>query len=125
MAAATPLTDIRFPSEKDMRRMVAATTNIASAGGASTATITIPNEYPAIDRSIPHPVLAILLFQNGATLAAEGVENFEISMQCDGGTLGADEFKITGDRTIDVYQTADEAQDVIIFYIARGTGAKR
>lgn len=122
----SPLTDIRFPAEEDWGRVVAATTNIG-AGAAGEKTITIPNEYPPIDRSIPHPVLAILAFQTSATLVASGVENCEISGQVDTGDAAdsTGEFRITGDREIKAYLTANKTLDILIVYIAKGTGAKR
>jgi hypothetical protein len=123
--ATSPLSNIYTPSEEEYSKMMVATADISSAGGTSVATITLDNAYPAIDQTIPSPVLAIVLMQDGATLAANGIENFLITGQCDGTPDSAGEFQITGDRTIDVYQTAAESQAVLVFYIARGTGEKR
>jgi hypothetical protein len=62
--------------------------------------------------------------QAGATLVANGNEGFDITGHCDGTPDSAGEFQITGDRTIKVYQQANEAQDALVLYYGKGSGQK-
>ncbi|KKM89496.1 hypothetical protein LCGC14_1248100 [marine sediment metagenome] len=117
-----PLTNIFFPSEEDRSLMVAAVATVASAGGTSVATITIPDAYPPINSNLPSPIIAIIILQADATLTASGNEFMTIADQCDGVPDSAKEFQITGARTIDYYQTPAEIQSVLVFYIAEGSG---
>lgn len=123
--ATSPLSNIYTPSEEEYSKLMVATADVSAGGGGAKVTITLDNAYPAIDRTIPSPVLSIVLMQDGATLAADGIENFLIKGQCDGTPDSSGEFQITGDRTIDIYQTANETQAALVCYIARGTGEKR
>ena len=121
--ANAPLANIWFPDEEAWSRVVAAFTTIAAVGAAVVATI--PNEYPPIDRTIPCPVLAIVAADNTvAGLLADGQETFAIANQMPT-ALAADsigEFRITGARTIELFQTVAVTQAVLIIYVAKGSG---
>lgn len=124
--ANAPLTNIWFPDNEARSRVVAALTTAAAGGGGAAVTITIPNDYPPIDRTIPCPILGMFAAQNGATLVANGQEAFAMANQMNT-TLTPDsagEFRITGARTIEIYQQANEAQVVLVIYVAKGTGQK-
>ncbi len=124
--ANAPLTNVWFPDNEDRSRVIAAITTSAGGAGAN-ITITIPNGYPPIDRTIPCPVLAIFTAQVGTTLVGNGVEGYAL-----GGQMGATpasltpdsagEFLITGARTIDIWEQAAEAKVVLVIYIGKGTG---
>lgn len=117
-----PITNIFFPSEEDRANMIAAAVSVGAGGGTAVATITIPAAYPPINVKVPMPVIAIILLQADATLLASGNEFMTIADQCDGVPDSAKEFQITGARTIDFYQTPNELQSAIVFYIADGSG---
>ena len=120
--ANAPLANIWFPDDEARSRVVAAITTLAAVGAA--ATFTIPNGYPPIDRTIPCPILGIFCAQNGATLAANGQEAFAIAGQM-GTAVAPDsigEFRVTGARTVEVFQTAAEAQVVLVIYVGKGSG---
>lgn len=130
--ATSPLSNIYFPSDellnpqKSGSFLCAAVSTLAAHGGSATdKTITIGNEYPPIDQEIPNPVLAIFAVQDGATMVANGAQAWDISNQCDGTPDSADEFQVTGARTISVYQEANESMVVLVIYVAKGTGNKR
>jgi len=123
--ANAPLANIWFPDEEAWSRVIAAFTTVAAVGAAVVATI--PNGYPPIDRTIPCPVMAILAVDNTAGgLLALGQEAFAIAGQMPS-ALAADsigEFRITGARTIEIFQSvaAGTIQAVLIIYVAKGTG---
>ncbi|KKM89497.1 hypothetical protein LCGC14_1248110 [marine sediment metagenome] len=122
---AAPITNIFFPSEEDRGRVVAAATTVAASGGAAAAkTLTIGNEYPPIDLNIPSPVLAILVAQNGATLAANGIHAFAIGGQMSTAPDSAGEFQILTSRTISIWQLPNETCDVVVIYVSKGNGQK-
>ena len=118
------LANIWFPDLKARRRVIAALSTLAAVGAGAAATFTIPNNYPPIDRTLPNPVLAILCAQNGATLAANGQNAYAIAGQLDTAVAptGAGEFRITGARTVEVWQLANEAQVVLVIYVGLGSG---
>ena len=120
--ANAPLANIWFPDNEARSRIVAAIARLAAVGAATN--LVIPDEYPPIDRTIPCPVLAIVAAQNDITLAATGQEMFAMAGQM-GTALAADslgEFRITGVRTVEVFQTATETQVALIIYVAKGSG---
>ncbi len=124
--ANNPLALHMFPDEKDRKRIVAAITTSAGAAG-GVVTLTIPNEYPPIDRTIPSPVIAIIAASNVATIIAD--ENLIWAL---GGQMGATpasltpdsagEFLITGQRTIDVWEIVAGVKVVLIVYVSKGSG---
>ncbi len=124
--ANLPLTNVWFPDNEDRSRVIAAITTSAGAAG-GVVTITIPNGYPPIDRTIPCPVLGIFTAEVGATLAANGIEGYALAGQM-GATPAsltpdsAGEFEITGARTIDIWEQAATAKIVLVLYIGKGTG---
>ncbi len=62
--------------------------------------------------------------QNDATLVAFGNEVYLVTGTCSGVPDSAGEFQITADRTIDIWQQADETAVIMIIYIAKGSGNK-
>ncbi len=116
------LANIWFPDVKDWGQMVAAVMQLAATGGGAVGTLTIPNHYPPIDRTIPCPVLAILGLQSDAALLALGNTGCAIAGQMAVAPTADGEFFITGARTVDIWQTPAENQVYIIFYISKGTG---
>ena len=118
------LANIWFPNLKDRSRVIAAISTLAAVGAGAAATFTIPNNYPPIDRTIPCPILGIFCAQNGATLAANGQNAFAMAGQLDTAiaATGAGEFRVTGARTVEVWQLANEAQVVLVIYVAKGSG---
>ena len=117
-----PLANIWFPDVRDWGRMVAAVIDDSAAGAAAAKTLTIPNNYPPIDRTIPCPVLAIFCLQTDATLIALGNTGCAIGGQMAVAPTADGEFFITGARTVQVWKTAAELQVYIIFYISKGSG---
>jgi sugar phosphate isomerase/epimerase len=121
--ANAPLANIWFPDDEARSRVVAAISTAAAVGAA--VTITIPNGYPPIDRTIPCPVLAIVVADNTAAgLLANGQEMFAIAGQM-GTALAPDsagEFRITGARTVEIFQQVNVAQVALIIYVAKGSG---
>ena len=121
--ANAPLANIWFPDDEARSRVVAAITTVAAVGAAVVATI--PNGYPPIDRTIPCPVLAIIVADNTAAgLLLHGQEMFAIAGQMPT-ALAADsagEFRITGARTIEIFQQVAVTQVVLIIYVAKGSG---
>lgn len=121
--ANAPLANIWFPDEEARSRVVAAIT-VAAAIGAAT-NLVIPNGYPPIDRTIPCPVLAIVIADNTvAGLGANGQEMFAIAGQMPT-ALAADsagEFRIIGERTIEIWQQVAVDQVALIIYVAKGSG---
>lgn len=111
------------PNEKDYSKMICAGVAHTSTGAAGVETLTIDNDYPPIDMGIQSPVLAIILIEN-ETPANDQNEVFLPSGQMARGTApdSAGEFEITGERTIDIYQTNDLNGNALIFYIPKGTG---
>ena len=121
--ANVPLANIWFPDDEARSRVIAAITTCAAVGAA--VTITIPNGYPPIDRTIPCPVLAIVLADNTAGgLLANGQEMFAIAGQMATGTAAdsAGEFQITGARTIELFQQIATDQVALVIYVAKGSG---
>ena len=116
------LANIWFPDERYWGMMVAAVATMAAGGGGAVETITIPNNYPPIDRRLPCPVLAILGVQSDAVLLALGNTGCAMAGQMAVAPTADGEFQITGDRTIDVWQTPNEIQSYIVFYISKGSG---
>jgi len=115
------LANIWFPSVEDRKRIVAAVTT--SAGGAGAAiTITIPNGYPPIDRTIPCPVLAILTLCSGAVLAIDDNDGFAMAGQMAVAPTGPGEFFINGARTIQIWEITARAKAVLIVYVSKGSG---
>ncbi len=118
----SPIANIFFPSEEDRSLMIAAAVSVAAAGGGAVATITIPTGYPPINRNVPMPVIAIVLLQADATALASGNEFMLIADQCNGVPDSAKEFQITGAREIKFWQTPNEKQSALVFYLAEGSG---
>ena len=117
------LANIWFPDVKNWGQMVAAVMQLAAGGGGAVETLTIPNHYPPIDRTIPCPVLAILGLQNAAGgLLALGNQGCAIAGQMAAAPTADGEFFITGARTIDIWQTVNLTQCFIVFYISKGSG---
>ena len=105
--------------------MIAAFSTLPAVGAPAESVLTIPNGYPPIDLSIPNPVLAIFAAQNAAGgLAANGQQGYAIAGQCGAAVAptGAGEFRITGTRTLGVWNQPNVTSAVIIFYIAKGSG---
>ena len=121
-----PLANILFPDREDRKRIVVAVTTSAGAAG-GVVTLTIPNNYPPIDRTIPCPVLAIVGMITTAVLAID--ENIVWAMA---GQMGATpatmtpdsvgEFEITGARTIDVWELAAGIKAIMVVYVSKGSG---
>lgn len=118
------LANIWFPDVREWGQMVAAVMTLAAGGGGAVETLTIPNEYPPIDRTIPCPVLAILGLQADAALLALGNTGCAMAGQMATAPTADGEFRITGTRTIDIWQTPNEIQVYIVFYISKGSGQK-
>ena len=116
------LANIWFPDERDWGQMVAAVISDTNAGIGTAKTVTIPNEYPPIDRTIPSPILAILILQSDATLAALGNTSCAIGGQMGVAPTADGEFFITGARTFQFWKTLTELQVLIVFYISKGSG---
>ena len=120
--ANAPLANIWFPDNEARSRIVAAIARLAAVGAATN--LVIPNEYPPIDRTIPCPVLAIVALDDTAGgLLATGQELFAMAGQM--GALAPDslgEFRITGVRTVSVFQTVATTQVALIIYVAKGSG---
>ena len=123
MAAA--MTDILFPEDSALSRLIIAETTCAgSAGGV--VTLTLSASYPPIDRSLPNPVLGIILVQNDATLVINGSEVYNITGAMVAGIApdSTGEFLVTADRTINVWRLVNETTIAIIAYISKGSGNK-
>jgi len=118
-----PITKILCPPRELRGMMVVAATTVAAGAGA-VKTITIPDAYPAIDRTIQSPVLAILIGQSAATLVIDGSGVFAVGGQCDGVPDSAGEFQITGARTIDIWKIANKTAVAVVCYISKGSGQK-
>ena len=118
------LANIWFPNLESRKRVIAAISTLPAVGAPAESVLTIPAGYPPIDRSIPNPVLAIFAAQNDATLVANGANGFAIAGDCGFGTAptGAGEFRITGARTLGVWNLINETQVVLIIYVAKGSG---
>jgi hypothetical protein len=116
------LANIWFPDVRDWGQMVCAPVACAAGAGGAVATLTIPNNYPPIDRTIPCPVLAILGVQADAVLLALGNTGCAIAGQMAVAPTADGEFFITGARTVDIWQTPAELQVYLIFYISKGSG---
>ena len=116
------LANLWFPDVKDWGQMVAAIIDDNAAGSGAAKTITIPDNYPPIDRTIPSPVLAIFWLQTDATLAALGNDGCAIGGQMAVAPTATNEFFITGPRTIQIWKTAAELAVIIVFYISKGSG---
>jgi len=115
------LANIWFPDNKDRKRTIAAVTT--SAGGAGAAiTITIPNSYPPIDRTIPCPILGIMTMVDGAVLAINDNDGFAMGGQMAVAPTGAGEWFITGPRTIQIWEITARAKYALVVYIAKGSG---
>ena len=121
---AAPMTDILFPEDSALSRLIIAETTCGV--GIGVVTLTLSASYPPIDRSLPNPVLAILLVQNDATLVATGSEQFPITGAMVAGIApdSIGEFLVTADRTINVYRSAAETTIALIAYISKGSGNK-
>ena len=117
------LANIWFPDPEDRKRVIAAVTTSAGGAGA-VVTITIPDSYPPIDRSIPCPVLAILTATDQAVLAIDDNDGYAIAGQCPTGTAptAAGEFEITGTRTIDIWEITARAKYALVVYVSKGSG---
>ena len=124
--ANAPLALHMFPDNEDRKRIICAITTSAGAAG-GVVTLTIPNEYPPIDRTIPSPVIAIIAGITTATLAANEALVWALAGQM-GATPAsltpdsAGEFLITGQRTIDVWELAAGIKVVMIIYVSKGSG---
>jgi len=122
---ADPITTPKSPSGKDFARAITVAVAHTSTGAAGVETLTLNSQYPAIDRSLQSPILSIVLIES-ETPANDLSFVFLPSGQMSPGVApdGAGEFVITGDRTINIYQTADLNGIALISYIPRGTGQK-
>ena len=124
---AAPLAVHRFPDPKDRKRIIVAMTTSAGAAG-GVVTLTIPNEYPPIDRTIPCPVIAIIGGRVlGATMPPNTMEVWALAGQMGAtpATLTPDsvgEFLITGARTIDVWEQTAGIKVIMIVYVSKGSG---
>ncbi len=121
-----PLANILFPDRKDRERIVVAVTTSAGAAG-GVVTLTIPNQYPPIDRTIPCPVLAIIGMITTAVLAIDENPIWAMADQMGAtpATLTPDsagEFLITGARTIDVWEITAGIKAILIVYVSKGSG---
>ena len=123
--ANAPIALIQFPDPIDRKRIIAAVTTSAGGAGA-VVTLTIPNGYPPIDRTIPCPIMVILGAMDLAVLAAK--ENLVWAIA---GTMGtgaggvpdsAGEFQITGARTIDVWELTAGLKHILVVYVSKGSG---
>lgn len=120
------LSDVFYPTEEERSRLCATIADLAANGGAATnKTITLGNDNPPIDQRLPNPVIAIIAIQDGSTFVANGCQGWDISGQADATPASSGEFQITGNRTIDVYQEANESMKVLVLYVGRGGGQKR
>ena len=115
------LANIWFPDPEDRKRTVAAV--CTSAGGAGAAiTITIPNQYPPIDVTIPCPVLAMLSCVDGAVLAIDDNDGFAMAGQMAVAPTAAGEFFILTSRTIQIWEITARAKHVLVVYVSKGSG---
>jgi len=127
--ANAPITDILFPEDEALSRLVIAQTDATGAAG-GVVTLTIADSYPPIDRRIACPILGILLIQNDATLIANGNEGYNITntmpVTAGAGVApdSAGEFLVTGDRTINIWRLVNETSAALIAYISKGSGNK-
>ena len=116
-----PLANIWFPSEKDRARIIAAVCTSAGAAGAVVG-LTIPNNYPPIDDSLPCPIIAIMGMGTGAALVVD--ENIIWAIA---GTMAlapdsVGEFLVTGERTINVWELSNTPKTVLVIYVSKGSG---
>lgn len=116
------LANIWFPDVREWGQMVAAVISDSAAGSGAAKTLTIPNNYPPIDRTIPCPILAIFCLQSDAVLLALGNTGCAIGGQMAVAPTADGEFFITGPRTFQVWKTPAELQVYIVFYISKGSG---
>lgn len=123
MAAA--MTDILFPEDSVLSRLILAETT-STGGAGAVVTLTLAASYPPIDRSIPNPILAIMTVQNSATLLQNASEIYTIADSMVAGVAPDDdnEFVVTGDRTIDIWTRIAEPAIALIAYISKGSGNK-
>ena len=123
--ANAPIALTVFPDPAQRKMVVAAVTTCAGGAGA-VMTLTIPNGYPPIDRTISCPVLAILGLCLGAVLAINDNLVWAIAGTMGTGAGGVPdsvgEFQITGARTIDVWELAAGIKVVMIVYVSKGSG---
>nr|BDI55205.1 MAG: hypothetical protein [uncultured archaeon] len=115
------LANIWFPSEEDRKRIIAAVTTSAGGAGA-VVTITIPDAYPPIDRTIPCPVLAIMAAMDLAVLAIAENEIWPMADQMAVAPTAVGEFLITGARTIDIWEQTVGLKHVLVVYVSKGSG---
>lgn len=118
------LANIWFPNIEARSRVIAALSTLPAVGAPAESVLTIPNGYPPIDLSIPSPVLAIFALMTGANLVADGQQGFAIAGQCAAGVAptAQGEFRITGARTLGVWNMPNEAQVALVIYVAKGSG---
>jgi hypothetical protein len=122
---ADPLgTSVRAPSAKDVSRAITIGGTYTSGGATTVVTITIDPDYPAIDRSIQSPVLLLLCISDETALAVgdNAIHLPKDQMEVGVAPDSANEFLITGDRTIDFYNTPDKDGKFILSYIPKATG---
>lgn len=115
------LANIWFPDPEDRKRIIAAITTSAGAAG-GVVTITIPDSYPPIDRTIPCPVLAIMAAMDLAVLAIDENEIWAMAGQMGVAPTAGGEFLITGARTIDIWDLTAGLKHVLVVYVSKGSG---
>jgi hypothetical protein len=119
--ANAPLANIWFPDEEARGRIVAAVTTSAGGAGAVVG-LTIPNNYPPIDDSLPCPIIAIMGMGTGAVLAIDENIIWAIANTMALAPDSVGEHLVTGERTIDVWELSATAKTVLIIYVSKGSG---
>lgn len=114
----------RSPSAKDLARAITVAGTYVSVGATAVVTITLDSDYPEIDRGIQSPVLFLRCISDETALA---VADNAIMLPKDQMARAvapdsANEFQITGARTIAFYNTPDKDGQFVLSYIPRGTG---
>lgn len=111
----------RSPSAKDLARAITVGGIYTSAGATTVVTITLDSDYPPIDLNIQSPVL-FLLCMSDETILAVADNAYHLPKDQMARTVAPDsanEFQITGERTIIFYNTPDKNGKFILSYIPR------
>jgi len=123
--ANAPIALTVFPDPEQRKMIIAAVTTSAGGAGA-VVTLTIPNGYPPIDRTISCPIIAILGLVSGAVLAINDNLIWALAGTMGSGAGGVPdsvgEFQVTGARTVDVWELTARAKAVLIVYVSKGSG---
>jgi len=131
MGAATPITNITLPSEKDLLRAICAVATYTSAGATTEVTVTLDNCYPQIDTNLQCPILGILAIADETAVAVDDIQIFlptglvpPVALDPPDGA-GEWQFLPAAPRQFIIYNTPDKNGKLIVCYIPKGTGQIR